>query len=135
MSSQPAPAPSGHPQSGVRTALNWLTRSNRSVREGEDRVRSAALGGTPCSQLGDRHQVQIAGSLTSVSLRPRAGVPALEAELSDGTGSVTLIFLGRREIPGITPGRWVRVRGLASVDDGSATIYNPQYELIPAPRV
>ncbi len=118
----------------VRNALRRLTLSNRSVHEGEERTRSAELGGTPCGDLQDRHRVQLAGSLRSVSLRPRAGAPALEAELADGTGNVTLIFLGRREIPGINPGRWLRVRGLVSCDDGRKTIYNPQYELIPAPR-
>lgn len=78
--------------------------------------------------------MQVAGSLRSVSLRPRAGVPALEAELADGTGQLTLIFLGRRAIPGVIPGRWLRVQGLVSCDDGRKTMYNPRYELIPAPR-
>ncbi|MFV0459190.1 MAG: OB-fold nucleic acid binding domain-containing protein [Actinomycetales bacterium] len=121
-------------EAGIRSALRRLTRSNRSFYEGEERTRSAELGGTPCGGLQDRRRVQVAGSLRSVSLRPRAGVPALEAELADGTGAVTLIFLGRREIPGITPGRWLRVNGLVSCDDGRKTIYNPGYELIPAPR-
>ncbi len=121
-------------QVGLRSALSRLTRSNRSLDEVAERKHSAALGGTPCGQLKDRHRVQIVGSLRSVSLRPRAGVPALEAEISDGTGVVTLIFLGRREIPGITPGRWLRVSGLVACDAGRRTIYNPGYELIPAPR-
>lgn len=122
-------------EQGLRAVLRRLTRSNRSVHEGEERVHSKALGGTPCGDLTDRSHVQVAGSLRSVSLRPRAGVPALEAELADGTGALTLIFLGRREIPGITPGRWLRARGLVSCDEGRKTMYNPQYELIPAPRV
>ena len=111
--------------------LRRMTRSNRSFHEGEERDRSRELGGTPCGDLVDRHQVQVAGSLRSVSLRPRAGVPALEAELADGTGAVTLIWLGRREIAGITPGRWLRVQGLVSCREGRKTIYNPRYELKP----
>lgn len=119
---------------GLRGVLSRLTRSKQSLHEGEEATHSAALGGSPCASLEDRHHVQVAGSLRSVSLRPRAGVPALEAELSDGTGTLTLIFLGRREIPGINPGRWLRVRGLVACDEGRKTMYNPQYELIPAPR-
>ena len=55
--------------------------------------------------------------------------PALEAELFDGTGSVVLIWLGRREIPGIDTGRCVRVEGLVACSEGRKVMYNPSYEL------
>ena len=41
----------------------------------------------------------------TVTLQPRAGVPALEAELYDGSDVLTLIWLGRRRITGIDCGR------------------------------
>ena len=66
----------------------------------------------------------------SVTLQPRAGVPALEAELFDGTGTVTVIWLGRREIAGIQAGRRIRVEGLVAVNEGRAVMYNPKYELL-----
>ena len=111
-----------------------LTRSNTSVHEDEERSRSQELGGTPCGELTDRKRVEVAGSIRSVSLRPRDGVPALEAELADGSGSVTLLWLGRREIPGINPGQWLRAGGLVSCRDGRKIIYNPSYELTVGPR-
>ena len=49
----------------------------------------------------------MAGTLRTVTLRPRAGVPALVAELYDGSGTINLVWLGRRQIPGIEPGRAV----------------------------
>lgn len=122
---------SGH--RGLRSLVRRFTRSNRSFHEGEERTRSLELGGTPCAELVDRHRVQVAGSVRSISLQPRSGVQALEAELADGTGSVTLIWLGRREIPGIQPGRWLRVQGLVACAGGRRTIYNPRYELIRGP--
>ena len=38
--------------------------------------------------------VRVAGTLRTVTLRPRAGVPALEAELFDGTAPLDVVWLG-----------------------------------------
>ena len=51
------------------------------------------------------------GTLRTVTLRPRGGVPALEAELYDGSGTIVLVWLGRRRITGIEPGRSIQVIG------------------------
>jgi len=62
----------------------------------------------------------------------RAGVPTLEAELYDGTGTITLIWLGRRRIGGIDCGRSMVARGRLTEHDGRPTIYNADYELRPS---
>lgn len=118
----------------LQSVLRRLTRSNTRVHEDEERSRSRELGGTPCADLTERRRAEVAGSIRSVSLRPRDGVPALEAELADGSGSVTLLWLGRREIAGISPGQWLRAFGLVCVRDGRKIIYNPTYELTVGPR-
>ena len=59
----------------------------------------------------DRERVQLRGTLRTVTLRPRGGVPALEAELYDGSGVITVIWLGRRRIAGIAPGPGDQGRG------------------------
>jgi hypothetical protein len=46
---------------------------------------------------------------------------------------VTLVFLGRRSIAGIEPGRQLTARGRIAIRDGRKVIYNPYYEL-EAPR-
>jgi hypothetical protein len=79
----------------------------------------------------DRELVRLRGTLRTVTLRPRGGVPALEAELFDGTGMLTVVWLGRRHIAGISPGRSLQVQGRIGVHDGVRTLYNPRYELIP----
>jgi hypothetical protein len=56
-------------------------------------------------------------------------LPTLEAELYDGTGTVSLIWLGRRRIAGIEPGRTLVVRGRISKQGPRRVIYNPWYEL------
>ena len=43
-----------------------------------------------------------------------------------------MIWLGRRRIPGIEPGRTMRVRGRMAVRDGRKVLYNPYYEICQA---
>jgi len=71
--------------------------------------RQVSAGGTPIAVLTPRRQATVCGTLRSVTLRPRAGVPALEAELYDGSGSLYVVWLGRRHIAGIEPGRRLRI--------------------------
>lgn len=89
------------------------------------------LGATPVAACGSRTKVQVAGTLRSVTLRPRAGTPALEAELWDGSGAVTLVWLGRRRIVGIEPGRRLLARGRLATFGGRCQIFNPTYDLLP----
>jgi hypothetical protein len=75
--------------------------------------------------------VRVAGTLRTVTLRPRGGVPALEAELYDGSGIVELVWLGRRRIAGVEPGVQLIARGRLTMFDGKQTIFNPLYDLLP----
>ena len=86
---------------------------------GADRISDAACG-VP---------ITVVGRLRSVTLRPDSAVPAVEADLYDGTGNLTLVFLGRRAIPGITPGRILTAHGRPVVRDGVRSMVNPRYEL------
>lgn len=90
------------------------------------------VGATPVTRCRRGEPVCVAGTLRSVTLRPRAGVPTLEAELYDGTGTITLIWLGRRRIGGIDCGRSMVARGRLTEHDGRPTIYNADYELRPS---
>ena len=86
----------------------------------------------PCAKLRDidrgEHAV-VGGRVRSVKFTPTANVPVLEAELFDGTCSIQLVWLGRRRIAGIEPGRKLMARGRVGVHDGKLAIYNPWYEL------
>ncbi|HYK66794.1 MAG TPA: amino acid permease [Streptosporangiaceae bacterium] len=91
-------------------------------------------GGHPVPISDSRHReiVDVAGTLRAVTLRPQGSTPTMEAELWDGTGKVTLVWLGRRDIPGIEPGRRLVVHGRMTTLKGERAIYNPRYELQPA---
>lgn len=73
--------------------------------------------------------VTVGGRLRSVVYTPRENVPTLEAELFDGTDSISLVWLGRRRIAGIEPGRRLIAKGRVGVHEGRPAIYNPWYEL------
>ncbi len=48
--------------------------------------------------------------------------------------TVVLLWHGRRSVPQVLPGQWLRVRGtLTSVDD-VPTVHNPAYDLVAPPR-
>ncbi len=89
----------------------------------------ASAEAMPIGRCQDREQVCLVGTLRTVTFRPHAGVPALEAELWDGTGTVSVVWLGRRQIPGISPGRTIKLRGRITTLRGNRAIYNPIYEL------
>ena len=112
--------------------LDRLSSSQEDLESEELREDTETTGCIRIGDCQDREIVTVTGTLRTVTLRPRAGVPALEAELFDGTEGVTLIWLGRRRIPGIEPGRTMRVRGRMAVRDGRKVLYNPYYEICQA---
>jgi hypothetical protein len=122
---------SGEQRSGLRGRLARLMASQEEVHAEQEQHESAKLGGTPVLELQHRQRAMVCGTLRSVTLRPRAGVPALVAELFDGTGTVSVVWLGRRQIAGIEPGRRLRIEGLVTEAEGTRVVYNPRYELVP----
>lgn len=81
-------------------ALRKLGVSNAEL-ESEARQRAAEeMGANKVGELTDRQMARLRGTITELTVKPREGMPWLEAELSDGSGSITLIWMGRREIPG-----------------------------------
>lgn len=110
-----------------RSLSRWASSDDIEAKDLRDD--SAKAGCCPILEAEDRTYVQLQGSLSTVTLRPRGGVPALEAELYDGSGAITLIWLGRRRITGIEPGRRIRVEGRIGLQDKTRVMFNPRYEL------
>jgi hypothetical protein len=113
----------------LRRVLHRLAADAAELDAEELQEDTAAAGATPVSRCCDGERVSVFGVLRMVMLRPRGGVPTLEAELYDGSGSVHLVWLGRRRIVGIEPGRQLVARGRLTVQDGRRTLFNPEYEL------
>ncbi len=79
------------------------------------------------AEIGD--VVEVSGHVHSVTLHPSGGVESFEADISDDTGIVHLVWLGRRRLTGIVPSRRISARGRVALRDGRKVIFNPEYEL------
>jgi len=112
----------------LRRALSRLSSSTGDIEAEELRESAEAAGCHPIAHCSDRDVVWLHGSLSTVTLRPRGGVCTLEADLDDGSGTITLVWLGQRRITGVTPGRPMTVHGRVSYSDGKRVMYNPRYE-------
>ncbi|GGV06665.1 hypothetical protein GCM10010182_26680 [Actinomadura cremea] len=119
----------GRGKGGLKRFLRRMASSKAELEAEELQKEGGSEGATPITECGSRKRHCVAGTLRTVTLRPRGGAPALEAELYDGTDVITLVWLGRRKIAGIDPGRRLRAEGLVSLQDGRKTMFNPRYEL------
>jgi RecJ-like exonuclease len=123
----------------VPARRGWLGRVARRLTQDAESLDAEVLredvaetGARPVVTCGQGEPVTVTGRLRSVVYTPRETVPTVDAELFDGSGSIHLVWLGRRRIPGIEPGRAISARGRVSDRDGTKIIFNPWYELKPA---
>jgi hypothetical protein len=92
---------------------------------------TAPEGCVPIAQAPHRRTAVLQGRIRSCEVSPISGSPALRCELVDSSGGVTLLFYGRRAIPGIEPGATVRVEGRVGDYRGHLAMANPIYRLLP----
>jgi hypothetical protein len=119
--------------SPIRRIFRKLTATEAEL-DAEELQRGAAASGCALARAVCRGEmVNGGGRLRTFVYTPRTNLPTLEADLYDGSDVVTLVFLGRRQIPGIEPGRQMTAKGRVAVRGDRKVIYNPQYEL-EAPR-
>jgi hypothetical protein len=88
---------------------------------------------TCMAEIGSRTRVRVTGVISSLVIRPSSAPRSVEVELTDGTGTVTLIWLGRDRIAGIVPGTRLVAEGLAVPTGSHLVLYDPSYEIIGMP--
>lgn len=111
-----------------------ISRFGQSAGDAEaDRLREEMerLGVTPIAKCVPGEKAWICGSVRWLTVRPVATSPAVEIEVFDGTGAVRVIWMGRREIGGIDPGRRLVIHGRITAVGREPVIYNPRYRLLP----
>ncbi|MBL1067080.1 OB-fold nucleic acid binding domain-containing protein [Streptomyces sp. 7-21] len=129
----------GHaPRRGGR--LRRLLGRRGTEAPGEDLAPSGPKepGAEGCTRIRDcreeragRPVVRVTGTLRSVGERRVAGMPALHAELDDGSASLGMVWLGRSAIAGIEPGRELIASGRITMTRGGPVLFNPRYQLQP----
>jgi hypothetical protein len=113
--------------------LQRLTTSDADLDR--ERLRQFCRDVPGVTSIGDakpRQEVTVAGEIMSLRIVPRAGTPSLEATVSDGSGSLVVVWTGRRNIPGVAPGKRLVLSGRGSPQGagGRLTVFNPRYELL-----
>src|SRR5947209_20615694 len=73
-------------------------RLGAEIREWADTVR----GSFRIADAPDRQRVKLAGAVRRITIRPVKGFEGMRLLLYDGTGEVTVLFLDRLSIPGLT---------------------------------
>ncbi|WP_347347348.1 OB-fold nucleic acid binding domain-containing protein [Nigerium sp.] len=114
----------------IKDWLSRLTKSNDELVHDDLRKVAEQSGADTIQHCSDRQKARLRGTIEVLTVHPMESTPWLEAQLSDGTGTISLIFMGRHQIPGIEAGRQLVVEGRISDVDGERRIYNPWYQLI-----
>ena len=89
-------------------------------------------GVIPIGDAQPRQEITVAGEISSLRIVPRAGTPSLEVTVKDGSGSLVIVWTGRRSIPGVAPGKRLVLSGRGTLQGagGRLTVLNPRYELL-----
>ena len=112
-----------------RTISKWANSTDMHARD--MRATYVGDGDVSIADAADRALVTPAGhpALADACARAAACRPS-RPSCSTAPASSRIVWLGRRRIAGIDPGRSMRVQGRIGVHDGVRVIYNPRYELI-----
>jgi len=90
----------------------------------------AVPGSTPIGDVEPRRKVQITGRVVAVRVQPWGGAATLEATLSDGSGQIVVVFLGRRQVGGMKPGALLTVEGVLGTHGSRVAMLNPVYTFL-----
>jgi amino acid transporter len=86
-------------------------------------------GATAIGAASWRQKVTVEGRIRAVQLGSAMG-RALEVQIFDETGGMRLLFIGRKQIPGVDCGAVIRATGRVGRFRGHLAIANPIYELV-----
>jgi len=107
-----------------------LTTNNLQIDSDRLCERFKEYGFTSIADSQFRSRTKLAGEIKRMRIKPRSGVPAVELVINDGTGEATVIFSGRRSIPGVDHGKCIMVDGVPHQDGTRTIMLNPAYTLL-----
>ncbi len=114
-----------------RRLVRRLTSSNAELISEQLAQDAVAAGCQQIERARIRERVHLRGTVQAITLSPEIDKGGLDVELDDGTGRITLVWMGRRLIPGIEVGRKIDVWGTLTISAGRRVIFNPAYQLGP----
>jgi amino acid transporter len=111
-------------------ASNGFPRHRTSASDIDRELAQRAAGATAIEDIEWRRRVKVAGRIRSLRVETAQGTANLECEITDETGNLLLVFMGRRRIPGVELGTRLLVEGTVGSWKHRLAILNPDYELI-----
>jgi amino acid transporter len=91
----------------------------------------ASPGTTAIADLEWRQRGRVVGRVKRLRVQPHGGVESLECVLVDSDGhAITLVFLGRKSIPGLTTGSRMTADAMVGRHHGRLAMINPSYQLL-----
>ena len=113
-----------------RWTQRW-SRNSREAIEAADEARTQQSRGTmPIVDIRERERVTVSGVVQSMTFAPVDAPARLVATLYDGTGSVELLWNGRRTIPGVDVGRHLEVEGTVNSSRDHLSLIDPVYRIL-----
>lgn len=113
----------------LRRLLDRLNESDETRLAEETKAWADTVeGSVRIAEAPRRQPVRIAGVIRRMTVLPMEGKEALQALISDGTGEVTAVFMGRRGIGGLSLGKRVVVEGVLGEHRGDVRLVNPRLE-------
>jgi hypothetical protein len=111
-------------------ARGKLTTTPRPPTDRDRAPRSDTTVVTPVGDVRWRDRVRVRGQVRSVRVAPQRDTPTFECLVDDGTGTLLAVFLGRRDVSGVTVGTKLEVTGTAGIHQNRLAILNPSYRLL-----
>lgn len=114
---------------GFRRFLHRMAESDEQRMAAEIQAWASAIpGAVPIAETPTRTPVKLAGVVKRITVHPEHGLEALEALLTDGTGEMSVLWMGRRSIAGLTLGTRVIVQGVVGEQRQGRRMVNPSFE-------
>ena len=114
------PKPGGHSER-ASTARRHAHGNGSRAKAAEVTHAPLPVDRMPIVDVQYRQRARVAGRVHTMRVHPHGGVGSLECTLTDETGGLLVVFLGRNEIAG---------EGTVGEEHGRLAMLNPLYELL-----
>jgi amino acid transporter len=101
----------------------------RNGEPADDHAETGNGDSTQIAAISGRGRRVVTGRVHAIRIRPVGQSSILACTITDDSGELTVMFYGRRHIPGIEPGTRLRLRGQVNVGSAGPIMANPAYEI------
>jgi len=116
--------------SKFRSWLRSFYASDEDLAAYELSEQAEIRGSTLIEEIDRGKPIQVTGVVKSATVRPNTHVPTYEVEVFDGSGSLTVIWQGRKHVTGVEPGTRIEVEGRITFISGKPCLHNPVYKIL-----